>query len=689
MATRNNSVVTLTILGMFISFTCLSAQELAAPAPEAKPQLEWSKNATEAQTAELIQQAEILIRQKQQEQAAGIQAATTKPSVDTQTTTLPVVRDGETGQRAKTLEVKPQLQYQPMNADSYTPAPAKNRSYLNTAVIYWLPGAFALLATICMLIYARTQLKKATRAGKRASMLIAEIEDLQRNIKQWELESHYSHISEMSVHIEAMQETIATAKEVGENTKETIDKGIELNQKSIEILRKANKELSKSLTSQVNELEEQLKSTVAGELQKIDQAASEKIATLEKHKSQIVQDIQKHNQENKALLASISESKTSGLNSSVEKPQTQSSMMDIITNELNAIKNKERTGSLSSFGSTSKTTEISHADMLRESIARQKASLSERPALKQSLTNTSEPQINTDAASETGSTKAQEVFNAAVELKNELSDSSSPSLNNTGNISKYADMDNKALMDKLTHAEKWRNYKLAAEICEEMTSRNGNRPEVYDIWGQMLARQASLEKGQDSATMLDQASHKMQKAASLDSTNYKIFNNWGVILKNLALTQSDSRETEKILSLARRKFETSLSLNPKNHEALNNWGNTLLIQSRFRSGTLQESLLQSACEKFAQALNLKPDKDSALYGWGNALFKLANCKSDSQVRNLLLLQAKEKWEAANRLNSGIASKELRIIRGLVPPLDQKQTHAGKPVTDYKFKTVNR
>ncbi|MBN2064393.1 MAG: hypothetical protein JW745_06290, partial [Sedimentisphaerales bacterium] len=310
-------------------------------------------------------------------------------------------------------------------------------------------------------------------------------------------------------------------------------------------------------------------------------------------------------------------------------------------------------------------------------------------AISQSLSDTVSEKKNTVAAPETDNTKAQEIFNAAVELKQELSDSTSPDQNNTGSDSKYADMDNKALMDRLTHAEKWRNYKLAAEICEEMTSRNANRPEVYDIWGQMLARQASLEKGQDSATMLDQASHKMQKAATLDSTNYKIFNNWGVILKNLALAQSDSRETEKILSLARRKFETSLSLNPKNHEALNNWGNTLLIQSRFRSGTLQESLLQSACEKFAQAITLKPDKDSALYGWGNALFKLANCKSDSQVRNLLLIQAKEKWEAANQINSGIASKELRIIRGMVPPLDQKQTHAGKPITDYKFKTVNR
>ncbi|MBN2064875.1 MAG: hypothetical protein JW745_08730, partial [Sedimentisphaerales bacterium] len=379
MATRKKSVVSLTILGIVLSFTHLSAQEQLSPAPEINPQLEWSKNATEAQTAELIKQAELLIRQKQQEQAAGTQAGSLKPTTETPATELPVVSDGETGQRAKTLEVKPQLQYQTTGAGDYPDRPARSRSYLNTAIIYWLPGAFALLATICMLIYAKIQLKKATRAGKRASMLIAEIEDLQKNIKQWELESHYNHISEMSVHIEAMQETIATAKEVGDNTKETIDKGIELNQKSIEILRKANKELSKSLTSQVNELEEQLKSTVAGELQKIDQAASEKIASLEKHKSQIVQDIQKHSQENKTLLTGLSESKAGGLYSSTERAQTQPSMMDIITNELNSLKSKEKTSGTSSFASTSKAAEMSHADMLRESIARQKASLSERP----------------------------------------------------------------------------------------------------------------------------------------------------------------------------------------------------------------------------------------------------------------------------------------------------------------------
>ncbi len=719
MAKKNNSMIMFFLvlpLSSIIAWNSMANIAYGQQADTAQDQAlaDWSKNATDAETNDLIQQAERILQQSKQETSNG----QTSPTI----TEKEAVRQAALMALAQSRNSTVTLPEGPAANSPAPVAPAQTytaSTNMATMILSWLPGIASLLISIAMIIYIRSQVSKNQRAGSKASSLIAEAQDMHNNIKEWEIDNHYNHINEISSHIDAMNDTIVLAREVKDSVNQTINKGVVLNQKSLEILKKANKELSKSLTSQVNSLEEQLKSTVENEIQKMSQLAADQIATFKAEKETMISEVEQKTSLLKHQQSSMFNNMETQNHKIEDKQQSNASMIDMITKELDSLKAKN--SSIEKNTTSEGATEKSHADMLRESIARQKAAISGSSAFSNfgSLSSsTSKSTTKTTVDKKDKSSSILDELNDKLASTRNISSDNKPerkpvtvqkesttttsdgieiktrdintSKNETANTAepenKYASLDSKELMNKLTHAEKWRNFKAAAEICQEMAKRGTDKSEVFDIWGQMLARQASMEKGQESTTLLKEASQKMQKASMLDSGNYKIFNNWGVILKNLALACTSNHEMEKNLAVARRKFETSLGLNPQNHEALNNWGNTLMIQSRFRTGAMQESLLNSACEKFAEAVNLKPDKEVSLYSWGNALFKLANCKNDKSTRNKLLIQAQQRWEQANKIKPGIASKELRVIRSMVPTLETSKD--GKKVTEYKFKTLN-
>ena len=662
MLKKTNLIIVFAILLFSLS---LQAQPEQTSKVDAKAS--WSKDATDEVTALLIKEADQLLN--------GVEPLTPHDIA------AEALSDREIDSGIQTEPTVPALQSE-VTIQEASPAFAASELFQNN-FISWIPGLGSILICGTLLVLVKNELKQNRKAALDASQLINDIKDLQYNIKEWELENHYSHISELSEHIDALESAANNAKDERHNIDTSINTSIELNKKSLDILKRANKELSKSLVNQVTELEQHLNQTVEAGIAKINETTEQQCQAFAGQKNELLNEMN-------SKISAIS-SKPSSMPSpeitAAAKPQQ--NWMDIIKSGMN---NKSSSSS-SSTASTSATQD--HASMLRESIERQKAILNQHKSKtieektekpKSTLSsflddlnnkkNQKEDKINKPELKETEIYKSDksdnnEVLPAEVELeaistkienKKEITDEADTKVN------KQSEPDEQKLYKKLEHAQKWNNFADAAEICRQIAEIEPAKAEVFDTWGQMLARHAAEIKGNEGTELLKQANKKMHKASMLDSSNYKIFNNWGIILKNLALTYSSTHEAEKTLALARRKFETSISLNPQNHEALSNWGNALVIQARYRSGTLQDSLLQKACEKFEQSIRIKGDKANTLHSWGNALFRLANCKKDPQQRNVILQQAHAKWTQANKIKPGIANKELRVIKSMVPPL---------------------
>ena len=724
MANKKNSIIMLIVIlaalpFMWQSMAVNAAQETAVVTVQTQntQPADWSKNATEQETQDLIAQADKILNQQQvsaPDTKAATSAAMAAPAA-TKAVLTPMPQTVNT----TTAVTQPAPTQQP---SGYTTSKAS----VMTVLLSSIPGIFSLIISCAILVYVNIQLKKNKKAGRYAENLMAEIQDLEAGIKQWEIENYSCHVEEVSQHIMSLQEASEKAGKVNESVKDTIHKGITLNQKSLEILKKANKGISDSLTSQVKKLEGEIAQAASDGIEELTNTGNKYLAAMKKEKDSLDDSLNSKpaaapSPQSGSFADLITNNHSNA--STQPSPAKSPSMMDIITKELEAMNTSSKPGSTASTPIATTSAAMSHAEMLRESIARQKAAITTS-----SFFSNSKPAITTTETKESSASQTlkssgllkglddlakehnKELEKTAIDTprvtipeqpapaKTEEKISVNPVGSNAAenkpeqsNNTELSSMDSKALMESLTYAEKWKNYPKAAEICEELVKRTPNKPEIYDIWGQMLAKQAAKEKGAEAIAMLKEAGTKMQKASMLDGQNYKIFNNWGVILKNLSLSYTDTRETEKTLALARRKFETSLSLNPKNHEALNNWGNSLMIQARYRTGTLQESLLKSACEKFEEAVALKSDKEVSYYSWGNALFRLANCKKNPDERNKILEEARQRWEQANAIKPGIATKELRVLRSMVPPLNKKttQTFNGKPVEEYKFKTLSK
>ena len=561
------------------------------------------------------------------------------------------------------------------------------------AVFYsWVPGLGAVIVCFILLIMVKSEFKRNREAALDASQLISDINDLETNIKEWELENHYNHISEISEHIDALETAVDTAKDERHHIDTSISTSIELNKKSLDILKRANKELSKSLINQVQELETQLNQVIEEGIIKINTAAEEQSKQLNIKKDEILSSM---NSSAGTFGASAS---TTASKAQTPVLKQQPNWMDLIKAEMAGSSSSNSATSSSTFGTASHSSAaLDHASMLRESIERQKAILGQRKKKEDKPESKPKEDITklfsglksssllNDKITETTKIKPEEnniIKKSAVntqdtsadfelnEIKNTLETKTAKPTPEAQPKEKKQELDETKLKKKLEYAQKWNNFADAAEICSQLSEITPASADVYDTWGQMLARHAGEIKGNEGTELLKQANKKMHKASMLDSSNYKIFNNWGVILKNLALTYSNTHEIEKTLALARRKFETSISLNANNHEALSNWGNALVIQARYRSGSLQESLLEKACEKFEQSIKIKHDKANTLHSWGNALFRLANCKKNPDERNKKLQEANAKWEMANKLKPGIASKEMRVLKSMVPPLSK-------------------
>lgn len=141
-----------------------------------------------------------------------------------------------------------------------------------------------------------------------------------------------------------------------------------------------------------------------------------------------------------------------------------------------------------------------------------------------------------------------------------------------------------------------------------------------------------------------EASKEYEAATELNPKDFDAYNNWGVILSELAKTKSGS-EAEALCKAAFEKYHQATLFKQDYPDAYNNWGLILSVLAETKSGSAAEELYKESCAKYKKSTSYKPDFPGVYYNWGNALYKLAQIKSGSEAKKLYE-EAAEKYHQA-------------------------------------------
>ena len=209
------------------------------------------------------------------------------------------------------------------------------------------------------------------------------------------------------------------------------------------------------------------------------------------------------------------------------------------------------------------------------------------------------------------------------------------------------------------------NYSEIENIIDELLKIKEERDEgKIDYEKQMKELQEKLENTTDGMKLFsikheikglefddlneyDKAAECFEIATQFDSENDSAFNNWGLVLFNLAKIKQDEVEKEKLFALAFEKLEQATIINDKNDSAFYNWGCVLFDLAKIKQDEKEkEKLFELTCEKLEKATIINNKNDSAFYNWGCVLFNLAKIKQDEK----LILKGIEKCKIAYQLN---------------------------------------
>nr|WP_314755427.1 SIR2 family protein [uncultured Prevotella sp.] len=141
-----------------------------------------------------------------------------------------------------------------------------------------------------------------------------------------------------------------------------------------------------------------------------------------------------------------------------------------------------------------------------------------------------------------------------------------------------------------------------------------------------------------------EASKEYEAATVLNPKYSAAYNNWGVVLSELAKTKSGS-EAEALCKAAFEKYHQATLFKQDYPDAYNNWGLILSVLAETKSGSAAEELYKESCAKYKKSTSYKPDFPGVYYNWGNALYKLAQIKSGSESKKLYE-EAAEKYHQA-------------------------------------------
>ena len=153
------------------------------------------------------------------------------------------------------------------------------------------------------------------------------------------------------------------------------------------------------------------------------------------------------------------------------------------------------------------------------------------------------------------------------------------------------------------------------------------------------------------------ASKEYKAATELKLKFPEAYNNWGLVLSELAQTKSGV-EAEALYKDSFEKYQHATQLKPDYHEAYYNWGNVLTRLAQTKSGIEAEVLYKDSFEKYHHVTQLKPDCHQAYYSWRNALALLAQTKSGIEAEKLYN-EAFEKFQQA--IKNGDSSYNLACL----------------------------
>ncbi|OWP33479.1 SIR2 family protein [Prevotella intermedia] len=185
-----------------------------------------------------------------------------------------------------------------------------------------------------------------------------------------------------------------------------------------------------------------------------------------------------------------------------------------------------------------------------------------------------------------------------------------------------------------------KEYKAATELKLEFH-------EAYNNWGLVLSELAQTKSGIETETLYNESFEKYHYATQLKPDYHEAYNNWGNGLNNLALTRSGV-EAEALYKDSFEKYHYATQLKPDDHKAYYNWGNALSNLAQTKFGVEAEALYKDSFEKYHQATQLKPDDYKAYNNWGNALKKMAQTKSGVEAE-ALYKDSFEKYHHATQL----------------------------------------
>lgn len=126
---------------------------------------------------------------------------------------------------------------------------------------------------------------------------------------------------------------------------------------------------------------------------------------------------------------------------------------------------------------------------------------------------------------------------------------------------------------------------------------------------------------------------------------------------------------ERLFQEAFQDFQKVVSSDPVLADALYHWGFALFHQAQTRTGAEAEKIYQDAGLKFAFCMTVNPQHLGAAIDWGATLMEQARQRAGAEQAHLYSL-AREKFLAANAIQSGSASYNLACIHAIRGELDE-------------------
>lgn len=197
-------------------------------------------------------------------------------------------------------------------------------------------------------------------------------------------------------------------------------------------------------------------------------------------------------------------------------------------------------------------------------------------------------------------------------------------------------------------AETAEKYKLALDAGQDS-------PETQAVNFHNLAYSLSCQAECEPSIferrrLLDSAAAYYEKAASLNNDNLVTLKNWGDVLSDLALLETEPEESEKLAEAAAGRFQKATELYPNEAGSWRRWSMSLAARARVEGDPAKRrELWQNSLKKLERGARACPDDPLTWVMWGRLLGELY-WEGPEYERPLTASAAAEKFEKALKLN---------------------------------------